>query len=121
LSNLRGEKRTIMEGMLETVKTDALRATFNKLLPVVLDETSSTRRGLSSSTATKRPLMEVNQKRPVSSVPSVNGNVNPQRNTSTVVTGDNQRATRLFESAQAETTDFNDDIAQVVRLAGIQK
>jgi hypothetical protein len=104
LSNLRGEKRAIMEGMLETVKTPALRESFNKLLPVVLNETTR-------PTAQKRPLMEVAQRKTIA----------PAAASSTVVTGDNQRATRLFESAQAETTDFNDDIAQVVRLAGIQK
>ena len=111
LSNLRGEKRTIMEGMLETVKTDALRPTFNKLLPVVIDENH---RGaltqLRSNGEGKKPLMEV--------VPKVTAN---SYKSGSVVTGDNQRATRLFETAQAEEIDFNNDIAQVVRLAGIQK
>jgi len=93
LSNLRGEKRIVMEGMLETVKTEALRGTFNKLLPVVLNETTKT---------------------------NVLKKAEPR---TSVVTGDNQRATRLFENAKAETetNEFNDDIAQVVRLAGIHK
>jgi len=101
LSNLRGEKRTIMEGMLETVKTDSLRNTFNKLLPVVLDET--TRK--SPSMATKKPLNETR----------------PAARSASVVTGNNRTATRLYESVEAEENEINDDIAQVVRLAGIQK
>jgi hypothetical protein len=97
LSNLRGEKRTVMEGMLDTVKTEALRPTFNKLLPVVLNEAAP--RPAAPAVADRRPLP----------APSV-------------VTGRNQHAARLFETAQAETNDdFNDDIAQVVRLAGIQR
>ncbi|CAM6055305.1 unnamed protein product [Sphagnum tenellum] len=107
LTNLRGEKRTVMEGMLETVKTEALRETFNKLLPVVLDEGRKT--NVRDNGGQKKPLMEV-------------GNQQPRRPVASVVTGNNRSATRLFETAQAETnTDFNDDIAQVVRLAGIQK
>jgi hypothetical protein len=98
LSNLRGEKRAVMEGMLETVKTESLRGTFNKLLPVVLNEATL-------RTPAKKPAMDTNYKKP----------------TANVVTGDNQRATRLFENAQAENNDFNNDIAQVVRLAGIHK
>ena len=38
LSNLRGEKRVMMESMLDTVKTSQLRASFDKLLPAVLSE-----------------------------------------------------------------------------------
>lgn len=38
LYNLKGEKRSVMEGMLEPVKTEALRETFNKLLPMVIAE-----------------------------------------------------------------------------------
>lgn len=95
LSNLRGEKRTVMEGMLDTVKTEALRPTFNKLLPVVLNE------------AAPRPVAPAAAER---------------RQPAAVVTGKNQHAARLFETAQAETNnDFTADIAQVVRLAGIQR
>ena len=101
LSNLRGEKRTVMEGMLETVKTDSLRNTFNKLLPVVLDET----RRSSPSMAAKKPLNETR----------------PAARPASVVTGNNRTATRLYETVQAEENEINDDIAQVVRLAGIQK
>jgi hypothetical protein len=39
LTNLQGEKRSIMESMLETTKTETLRAAFDRLLPVVLNET----------------------------------------------------------------------------------
>lgn len=38
LSNLRGEKRSVMESMLETTKTGDLKNAFEKLLPVVLSE-----------------------------------------------------------------------------------
>jgi hypothetical protein len=40
LSNLRGEKRGLMEGMLETTKTANLKAAFDRLLPVVLNEST---------------------------------------------------------------------------------
>ncbi len=97
LTNLRGDKRVIMEGMLETVRTDALRASFDKLLPVVLDETSR-----KAPSAMKRPLTEV-RKQPA-----------------TVVTG-GQRGNRLAEAVEAEAMDIDPDIAQVIRLAGIHK
>lgn len=99
LSNLRGERRTVMEGMLETVKTDALRTTFNKLLPVVLDETAR-----KPTTAAKKPLVESTRAKPAA----------------TVVTGDNRTAARLFESNKADA-EMDSAIAQVVRLAGISK
>jgi hypothetical protein len=98
LTNLRGEKRAVMEGMLETVKTDALRVTFNKLLPVVLDETSG--KAPAKKTLTETPRVE-------------------RRNPATVLTGDH-RANRLAEAAEAERMDVDPDIAQVVRLAGIR-
>jgi hypothetical protein len=102
LSNLRGEKRTVMEGMLETVKTDSLRVTFNKLLPVVLDETASR----SKPQVGKKVLQET---------PRFEKRAAP----STVVTGDH-RANRLAEAAEAERMEIDPDIAQVVRLAGIR-
>jgi hypothetical protein len=103
LTNLRGEKRTVMEGMLETVKTDSLRVTFNKLLPVVLDETAG-------KPAQKRVLSEAQQRS------SSERRSSPP---STLVSGD-QRANRLAEAAEAERmNDIDPDIAQVVRLAGI--
>lgn len=97
LSNLRGDKRVVMEGMLETIRTDSLRASFDKLLPIVLDET-----GRSKAVAGKKlPLNEKAEK------------------PSTVVTG-GQRANRLAEAAEAEALEMDPDIAQVIRLAGIK-
>lgn len=93
LSNLRGEKRSVMESMLATTKTEQLRSTFDRLLPVVLSE-SGVRK------AAPKVLSET---------------AKPDRR---VVTGD--RANRLFESAQTEA-EMDNDLAQVVRLAGIQK
>lgn len=97
LSNLRGEKRVVMEGMLETVRTDALRTTFNKLLPVVLDENAR-----KSTAPVKKSLVE-----------------NDTARRSTVITGD-QRSNRIFES-RAENNEFDSEVAQVVRLAGLSK
>ena len=102
LTNLRGQKRAVMEGMLETVRTDALKATFSKLLPVVLDETSSAK-----TAAKKVQLQETNR-------------LEKRVPTSTVVTG-NQRANRLAEAVQAESEEIDPAIAQVVRLAGITR
>jgi hypothetical protein len=101
LNNLRGEKRKVMEGMLETVRTDALRESFNKLLPVVLDETA---RSKSGSPASGKAIL--NEKR--------------ADRTPTVVTG-GQRTNRLAEAVEAEALDIDSDIAQVIRLAGIRK
>ena len=96
LSNLRGDKRVIMEGMLETVNTASLRGSFDKLLPIVLDESARPKQ-----TAKKVPLTEKVEK------------------PSTVVTG-GQRANRLAEAAEAEALEIDPDIAQVIRLAGIK-
>jgi len=94
LSNLRGDKRLVMEGMLETVRTDSLRTSFDKLLPVVLDETTRLK------PIAKKVLTERVEK-------------------PTVITG-GQRANRLAEAAEAEALDIDPDIAQVIRLAGIK-
>jgi hypothetical protein len=100
LSPLRGEKRVVMEGMLETVKTDNLRTAFKKLLPVVMTES---RRPAAQAPAGARKLME-----------------NPQTPTR-AVTGDRANRT-LFESSQAEIeSEIDLELAKVVRLAGIQK
>lgn len=100
LSNLRGEKRAVMESMLETTKTEHLRGAFDKFLPVVLNE------GVKKPQATKTVLSETKAQ---------------PRRVVTSVTGD--KANRLTETAQIETEvemdDSNDMIAQVVRLAGI--
>jgi hypothetical protein len=103
LSNLKGEKRQMMESMLETTKTESLRSTFEKLLPAVLNE--GTRKPASPvATAPKSVLAETKA---------------PARR---VVTGD--KSNRLAESAQIESEmdqEGSFEIAQVVRLAGIQK
>jgi hypothetical protein len=102
LTNLRGEKRTVMEGMLETIRTEALRESFNKLLPVVLDDTTRNR----SVAAPKKPLIETRTDRPQRVVTGVTGE---------------QRANRLAEAVEAEALDIDPEIAQVIRLAGIRK
>ncbi len=101
LAPIKGEKRKVMEGMLETVRTNALRESFNKLLPVVLDETP-TRRSVTSFEKTV-----LNEKH------------NNQRSQSVVTGG--QRANKLAEAAEAEALEIDPDIAKVVRLAGITK
>jgi hypothetical protein len=100
LANLRGDKRQVMEGMLETVRTDALRGSFNKLLPVVLDETTR-------KAPPKKVLAETRVER-------------EREQPATIVTG-GQRPNRLAEAAEAEAFDIDPDIAQVIRLAGIHK
>lgn len=97
LSNLRGEKRAVMESMLETVKTDALRVQFDRLLPVVLNE---------------------GVRKPQAAKPVLNETKAPVRR---VITGD--KSNRLAESAQIETEvelDNSADIANVLRLAGLK-
>lgn len=98
LSNLRGEKRAVMEGMLESVKTPELRKSFERLLPVVLNETA---------------------KSPVKAAKVLNEETRIAPKQTRVVTGD-QRSNRLVESLVAETVDET-ELAQVVRLAGIKK
>jgi hypothetical protein len=96
LSNLKGEKKNVMESMLETTKTDQLRATFDRLLPVVLSE------------GTRKPA----ERKPLVESPVVTRRV--------VVTGDKPR---LTESAAPETAEVetSPDLAKVLRLAGIQR
>lgn len=97
LSNIRGEKRAVMEGMLETVKTTSLRDAFTKLLPVVLNEGTK-----KAPQGAKKLTEEQNKEKRV-----------------VAVTGD-QRANRLSESAQAEGVENDAVLAEVVRLAGIK-
>lgn len=94
LSNLRGDKRSVMESMLATTKTEQLRSTFDRLLPVVLSETSGR----------KTPATKV-----------LSETAKPERR---IVTGD--RANRLMESNTTDS-EIENELAQVVRLAGIQK
>ncbi len=96
LSNLRGDKRQVMEGMLETTKTANLRAAFNKLLPVVVNE------------GNRKP-----------SAPQGKKLIEKEDHNTVTHTGD--RVNRLFETAQAESeVEHNLELAQVVRLAGIK-
>ncbi len=91
LSNLRGDKRAVMESMLETTKTANLKTAFDKLLPVVLAE------GTKKTAPTgKAPLTEA------PAAPSV-------------ATGD--REIRTPEVVVEE----DKSIAEIVHLAGIRK
>jgi len=101
LSTLRGEKRQVMEGMLETVKTEALRETFNKLMPVVISE-GSRKAPLTDGPSIRRPLRE-----------------EQREDRGTVVTGDHRASTRIHEAANRADSDFDSEVAQVVRLAGL--
>lgn len=94
LSNLRGEKKAIMEGMLETVKTEALRASFDKLLPIVLNEG-------------KRPA------------PASQGNGAKRVLSEQRITTGNQRVNPMRDIERIEQSEVETEIAQLVRRAGI--
>ena len=96
MSNLRGDKRSVMESMLETTRTSQLRASFNKLLPVVLNEGS-------------RKVAPTGKK-----VLAENAGV---KAASTTVTGD--RGGRVVETK--EDTQENEEMASIMRLAGVRK
>lgn len=98
MSNLKGDKRAVMESMLETTKTSQLRAAFNKLLPVVLNE-GSARKGAPTG---KKVLAESKAVEAAS----------------TTVTGD--RSVREVVATQTEVEN-NAESAAIVRLAGIRK
>jgi hypothetical protein len=100
LSNLRGEKKQVMEGMLEMVKTPNLRESFNRLLPVVLNESKAR-----PAIATAKPALMEEKK-------------NHQEQRGTVVTGD--RRARLEESVSDTDAEIDHELAQVIRLAGIK-
>lgn len=101
LSNLRGEKRAVMEGMLDSVKTAELRKSFSRFLPLVT-ETATAKKPMAAApqTQTRAPLAETRAPR--------------------VVTGD-QRSNRLSESLAAEKPEIDEQLSTVVRLAGIHK
>jgi hypothetical protein len=94
MSNLRGDKRAVMESMLETTKTSQLRASFNKLLPVVLNETRKV-----APTGNKKVL-------------------NEKSAAQTTVTGD--RNERVIVESQEESQE-NTEMAAIMRLAGVRK
>lgn len=93
MSNLKGEKRAVMESMLETTKTSALRQSFNKLLPVVLNEGSR-----KVAPTGKQKVLNESQTQ--------------------TVTG-NSRG-RIVEETKDEAQN-NAEIAAIVHLAGIRK
>jgi hypothetical protein len=93
LSGLSREKRAVMESMLETTKTEHLRATFDKLLPVVLNETRRKH-------ARERDVL--NEAKSVRRTVPVTGDKTPA-----------PFAQGLFEE--------DSEVAEVVRLAGIRK
>lgn len=98
MSNLKGDKRAVMESMLETTKTSQLRAAFNKLLPVVLNE------GARKAPTTGKKVLTEN---PV-----------PKAAAATTVTGD--RAGRVLEESQ-EDIQNDKEIAAILHLAGVRK
>lgn len=98
LSNLRGEKRAVMEGMLDTIKTGELRKSFERFMPLVTENVTPRKNTQSPSKA----LNEANAK--------------PAR----MVTGD-QRANRLIESIAAAESTEQDEVSHLIRLAGIHK
>lgn len=91
MGNLKGEKRAVMESMLETTKTSVLRQAFSKLLPVVLSE--GTRKVAPTGTKVL--------------------NESPSQ----TVTGNRGR---IVEETKDEAQN-NAEIAAIVHLAGIRK
>ncbi len=96
MSNLKGDKRAVMESMLEQTKTSALRGAFQKYLPVVLSENARK----AAPTGKKEVLKETKAKE-------------------TISTGDRQ--TRAPEPEKLNETQKMDEIATIVHLAGIRK
>lgn len=92
MSNLKGDKRAVMESMLETTKTSQLRASFAKLLPVVLNEGTRKVAPTGKKVLTETPAQ------------TVTGN----------------RDERLVTESKDETQE-NAEIAAIVALAGIRK
>lgn len=96
LAPLRGEKRAVMEQMLETTRTENLRESYRKLVPVVLAEGSR-----KVAPEAPKPLIEgKTERRPVA------------------LTGD-KRPTRMFESNEADTLSV--ELSRVSDLAGIRR
>lgn len=93
LSNIRGDRRAVMESMLETTKTANLKTAFEKLLPVVLSE------GTKKAAPTGKTVLSETK---VASAP--------------VVTGDRQ-----VREEHVAAHDEDQSIAEIVHLAGIKK
>jgi hypothetical protein len=96
LSNLRGEKRAVMENLMETVKTENLRETFNKLLPSVLSES-----GRKAPTVASAPRQTLSER-------------------AKVVTGDRSN-NRLFETATLDSAVVDEERENILRLAGVTR
>lgn len=92
LSSLRGDRRAVMESMLETTKTANLKTAFEKLLPVVLSE------GTKKNAPTGKNVLSESKHAPAP-----------------VVTGDRQ----IREDVAA--LDEDQSIAEIVHLAGIKR
>lgn len=93
LTNLHGDKRRVMESMLETIRTDALKSAFDRYLPVVLNDSKK------PSAAPAKVLTEGKAERHV------------------VVTGD--KAVRVDDFSQVDENEA--EISVIMRLAGIAK
>lgn len=91
MSNLKGDKRSVMESMLETTKTSQLRASFNKLLPVVLNENTRKAAPTGKKVLTESPAQ--------------------------TVTGNRD----LRETAKPVVQEENEEMNAILRLAGNRK
>lgn len=98
LSNLRGEKRAVMEGMLATINNGELRKSFERFLPMVTENVTARKTAQPSKTFVSE------------------SEAKPAR----MVTG-NHRNNPMVESAAATKSNDQDEIENFVRLAGIQK
>lgn len=96
MANLKPEKRDIMESMLEQTKTSALRASFQKLLPIVLNEN----RKETSKVLGKKVLKESQQK-------------------ATISTGNRSNRSNVEQENTKEEQKM-DEITTIVHLAGIR-
>lgn len=95
LAPLRGEKKAVMESMLDGVPTKNLRSSYDQLLSMVSDNVGGKKRATPAKVLSESKAPEA------------------------LVTGD-QRQNRLIEEAKTSEISENDSIAQVVRLAGIK-
>ncbi len=96
MSNLKSDKRAVMESMLETTKTSALRSAFQKFLPVVLAEGQ----GKKVAPTGKNTVLRESRK-------------------PTISTGN--RSVRIDEQKSQQEEQKNDEIATILHLAGIRK
>jgi len=96
-ANLKGEKRAVMENLLGTTKTSELRKAFDKLLPIVLSETTRKNK----PAALNEHKVEVKAEK-------------------RAVTGDAIRSNRLLESADEQDNEISAEIAHMKHLAGLR-